>query len=723
MSITADLEGLARLNGIQPEYLDVFKQRHETSEATLRALLEAMGVTDLDAGARSAEERRWQRLLPPVGVYGEGQPIEVPLSMPSGGNVVEWRIRLEDGRDLEGKVAPASLRLIEAGTFEGRGFERRGLRLPDAMPLGYHRLHVEGPGERGDNMSIIVGPERCYGVEESAGEPRVWGVAAQIYGLRSDRNWGMGDFADLAASAEEAARIGADILGINPVHATFPADPHHFAPYAPSNRAFLNYLYISVEDLPEFEHCGEARDRVADPEFQDRVRATRAAELVDYIAVAELKRPLLELLFRCFQAGVVGPEHRRTFDAFREEIGPALERHALFDALHEHFFRAGYGEWSWREWPEPFRRCDSAEVAAFAAEHQIRIDFFAWLQWSADRQLGEAQRRARAAGMRIGLYRDLAVAAHPGGSATWMDPDTVVYGASVGAPPDELAPDGQNWGIAPLSPEALRERAYQPFITALRANMRHAGALRIDHAMALERLFCIPAGMSGADGAYVAYPRTDLLRIIALESCRARCVVIGEDLGTVPEGFQAALQRAGVLSYRILMFERSEGGGFKPPEEYPRQALAAPATHDLPTLAGFWAGRDLDWREKLSQTMSDDDKARARAQRQSDRGSLLQALEQAGEGVSSGAADAAGLRRAVYRFLARSPANILMIPIEDLDGELEQPNLPGTTDEHPNWRRKLSRSTREIFADPAVRSLAEAVRCLRRGQPAHKTDE
>src|SRR5690606_15764852 len=301
-------------------------------------------------------------------------------------------------------------------------------------------------------------------------------------------------------------------------------------------------------------------------------------------------------------------------------------RHALFETLHEHFYRGGGGVWSWRDWPEPYRNVDSPAVKAFEAAHLPRVEFYEYLQWQAERQLEDAQRRALESGMPDGLYCVLAVAVHPDGQTAWSFPETLISDVSVGAPPDELGPEGQNWGLAPLDPIGLQETAFAVFISDLRANMRHAGAVRIDHVMGLQRLFWIPRGMRGTDGAYVRYPFHDLLRIIALESQRNRCIVIGEDLGTVAEGFREALQAAGILAYRVLLFERRDDGSFKRPEDYPAEALVTASTHDLPTVAGFHAGRDIDWRQQLGHYPDGAAAAEARTERAGVRRLLDEAL-------------------------------------------------------------------------------------------------
>jgi 4-alpha-glucanotransferase len=455
---------------------------------------------------------------------------------------------------------------------------------------------------------------------------------------------------------------------------------------------------------------------LADAGFRAELEQLRTAELVDYPGVARLKLPILERIYAVFRERHLGRRaaRGRAFDSFRRELGEDLERHCVFDALHEHMLKTA-GAWSWQNWPGPFRRPDSPEVAAFAREHRERVEFFAWLQWLADAQLRDAQVRARRAGMPIGLYQDIAVAVNPAGSMAWAHPGVSVAGANVGAPPDWFNPNGQNWALAPLSPFGLHEQCYAAFIRALRQNMRHAGAVRVDHVMGLKRLYWIPIGASAAEGAYVRYPFDDLVRLIALESVRARCLVIGEDLGTVPEGFRPAMERAGLMSCRVVYFERDAQQTFIPPERYPAAALASVSTHDLPTLKGFWTHRDIAWRELLNMLPNPDSVAAARKERSRDRVLLLQALHDAGllpagldpEEPPDELPEEVIL--AVHRFLARSPCRLLMVQLEDALGEAEQPNLPGSSEGHPNWRRRPRLGVEAFADDPLVRAIAAAI--------------
>ena len=721
MSARDPIRRLGELYGIDPGYTDFWGKRRRVPAVTERALLEAMGVAvgserEVADSLREAEARPWRRMLAPVRVVAPPEPNEITFTLPArlGGATVEWTLAEEGGATHEGSLTPSDLPAAAAAEVDGETYRRWRLDLPPDLPHGYHRLSMAARGDpdaRG-SLQLIVAPARCHGPGRNA---RIWGLTAQLYGVRSQRNWGMGDFTDLADLTGQAAALGASAVGVSPLHALFPADANHISPYSPSSRLFLNVFYLDPEAALDLAESSEARALLGDAGFLSELEKTRAAELVDYPAVWRLKRRVLELLFASFQTRhlAVSSERARAFRAFRAEMGQALEQQAVFDALHEHALRTS-GTWSWHNWPEPLRHPDSPEVAEFAREHRDRVDFFAYLQWQADAQLGEAQARARAADMPVGLYNDIAVAVNPASAMAWAHPGVSLSGVSAGAPPDWFNPHGQNWVLAPLSPLGLREGAYAAFAAALRHNMRHAGAVRIDHVMGLKRLFWIPDGGSPAEGAYVRYPFTDLARIIALESERHRCLVIGEDLGTVPRGFRPAMQRAGLMSCRVLYFERAQDGAFVPPEAYPRQALVSVSTHDLPTIRGFWTCRDVKWRELLRRFPDEDALKSARAERDRDRILLLQALRRAGllpagidpEHPPDEPCDELVL--AVHRYLAGTPGHLLMVQLEDAFGEEEQANLPGT-DEHPNWRRKLGRSLEEFPQEPMVARIAEVM--------------
>jgi len=685
----AALERRAARYGIALHYHDIWGKPHAASDATLTALLaefepEAQSVPALPpAAAIEARAARWSLLL---GIAGEARSLR-------------WRVVEEGGATHEGEAhcAPPGF-LLE-------------LELP--LPPGYHRLSVAGLS--GETL-LIAAPPRCYRPPALADGARVWGPAVQLYALRSERNWGIGDFGDLAKLVELAAERGAGIIGLNPLHALFPHNPAHASPYSPSSRLQLNVLYLDVEAIEEFRACEAAQRRVRSAGFQARLAQLREAPLVDYAGVAAAKFEILELLYAHFRERGASAAFRE----FQDKSGPALRLHATYEALQAHFHARSPATWGWPVWPEAYRRHDAAEVARFAEQNLGRIEYYEYLQWQAERQLAQVSERCRARGLAVGLYLDLAVSVDRAGSDAWAEQACYALGASIGAPPDEFNPNGQNWGLPPLRPDRLRAQGYRLFIDTLRENMRDAGALRIDHVMGLMRLFWIPAGKGAAEGTYVSYALDEMMAIVALESERQRCMVIGEDLGTVADAMRAALARYEVLSYRLLYFERGEGGIFKPSAEYPRDALVAVSTHDLATLAGWWSGRDLRLRLELGLFPDAGVYEKQLVERAQERVRLMLALQHAGllpEGVvvepTGSQALTPALAEAVHAFVAAAPSRVMMVQLEDVIGATEQANMPGTTEEHPNWKRKLPETLESLARGERLRGLAATLSKIR----------
>ncbi len=511
-------------------------------------------------------------------------------------------------------------------------------------------------------------PPRCYVPPGLSEGPGFWGVSAQLYALRSARNWGIGDFSDLATLVEIVSAHGAALVGLNPLHALFPHQPARASPYSPSSRLRLNVLYLDVESIDDFRECREAQALAGSEAFQARLAGLREAPLVDYPGVAHAKLETLERLYAHFRENHLahGTDRAAAFRAFQAAGGESLRHHALFEA------RTGQR----------------------AGESLERIEFFEYLQWQAETQLARAAGRCRALGMPVGLYLDLAVSPARDGSEVRADPECYASGASIGAPPDDFNTEGQDWDLPPLRPQALRERGFEPFAAALRAAMRNAGAIRIDHVMGLMRLFWIPRGKRPAEGAYVHYPMEELFAIVARESRRHGCVVVGEDLGTVPDEVRVAAARAGVLATRLLYFERAADGELRAPAEYPRDALVAIGTHDLPPLAGWWESRPED------------------------RGRLLRALERERLRPENCGPESATLPPAValatHAFLARTPARLMVVQLEDVFGVRERTNVPGTTHQHPNWRRKLPVTLEAMDCDDRLELLARTLNRERR---------
>lgn len=580
---------------------------------------------------------------------------------------------------------------------------------PDYEGVGGTRIEV--PDETLERLVAAFGPAsamrprrlealeglRCH----LPGGPPAWGVAVQLYQIRTARNWGIGDFADLEALAAILGAEGASFIGLNPLHALFLSDPARCSPFSPSNRRFLNPLYLAVDRIEGFA------PGLADPAAIARVQA---ADLVDYPAVAALK---LEALRTAWQAAGCPDAD----DAFRERGGGDLDRHALFEAVSARMVAGGHGA-GWRDWPRAWQDAEGPEVAAFARDHAPDLAFHRWLQDQADRQLARAQDACRAAGMSIGLYLDIAVGEAADGSGSWGRPD-VLGGVRIGAPPDYFNESGQDWGLAPLSPAAMAATRAASFGTLIGAVMARAGAVRIDHAMGLWQLFLIPEGVDAAGGTYARYPLDDMLRALAGASNRHGAAVIGEDLGNVPPGFREMMQAAGILSYRILFFER-DGTAFLAPRDYPADALACLSTHDLPTFQGWWRGDDV--RLRLSFGLVSEETGREQADaRPEERRALVRALAE--EGLLPGpqaatAEDSAPLEVVVaaHRYLARTPCRLMAVRLEDLAGETCPVNLPSTQDEYPNWRPRLGLPLEKVVAGETFRAILDGIRSERPGQ-------
>ncbi|MBL0404565.1 malto-oligosyltrehalose synthase [Microvirga aerilata] len=672
--LNALLERMAAIVGISSDYTDAFGNSVQTTAETRVALLTALGLDVSSERAAQESLARLERLkagvIPAVIPVEAGKPAKLRLRGSPG--QLAWTLTEEGGQVREGRLPKG------AGTLD----------IP-ALPMGYHHFRL------GDlEATVIAAPDQCWAPESLGQDTRLWGATAQIYSLRSEQDLGIGDYSDVALTAESVASFGGAFLGLSPVHALFAADRTKISPYSPSSRLFLESIYIDPTAMEGFAESGAAQLLEAS-DVQERLARLRSAPLIDYAEAWAVKRPLLDALWSHFQRS----GNRSAFEAFRQAGGSSLEAHATFEALSEHF--RGEGLFWTGEWPEAIRSVHSDEVKRFRSDKAERVAFHAWLQWLADRQLGQAAERARAAGLPIGLYRDLAVGADGGGSEIWATPDRYAPKLNIGAPPDPLGPQGQDWGLPPFNPLTLEEQGLAAFRDLVSANMRHAGAIRIDHAFQLQRLFLIPSGAPASQGAYVDYPFEAMLAVLRVESHRANCLVIAEDLGTAPEGFSDAIMESGVLSYRVLPFER-EGSAFKTPEQYPRSALAVITTHDLPTLIGWWRGLDIDLRQTLG-IFDPKTAGNERVSRAADKRHLAEALARQGLLPSADVPDEAPVE-ATVRYLARTSSVLTALQIEDASGELNQPNMPGMDVGHPNWRRRLTNTVESIAAPGSLLS-------------------
>lgn len=703
---------LVSLVGIEPSYVDVFGERHQASTEAKIAILTALGfdvssVQQIKAAVTDLEEEPWRRLIAPVVIKTEEEAgIEIDIFLPAdeAGRLWRWQVACEQGEQTEGMFRPADLSLRGLREIDGRRMEWRSLRILGPLPIGYHRLLISR--NSAVNADLVIAPRQCYRPRELlAADDRGWGISAQLYTLRSARNWGIGDFTDLGRLCALAGCAGALLVATNPLHALSPYRPADASPYAPSSRLFLNPIYIDVAAVPGFAECLSAHPS------SSVLSSLRSAKLVDYPQVLAEKMKALEALFAGKVALVGAPESRAEEAAFKKFVakgGAALRHFAAFSLLGETLGRTGGEPVPWRRWPSAYRSPQSSAVAHVAAVQSNCLRFFEYLQYLADRQLAGAAEQGKEAGLATGLVRDLALGIDPDGADAWMQQDAFAMELRCGAPPDGFHPHGQEWGVVPLNPLTLH-RDYSSFIAPLRASMRYAGGLRIDHVIGLQRQYLVPVGVQPNHGCYVRYPLNELLAILALESCRHRCLVIGEDLGTVPEGFRDRLRAAGAFGCAVLYFERTADGRFKSPKDYHRQVVASAATHDLPTLVGYWMGRDIATRQEAG-IYTEAEARQGQAQRRADRAALLEALAAAGLDMPlPTAASPAAMQRfveAVHAFLASSSAQLFVAQLDDLLGEPEQINIPGTASGYPNWRRKLSVAVEDSKLAEALELLA-----------------
>lgn len=623
-----DLRSRAAAAGIETDFFDAQGHAHTASPAVLQAILR-----DVDLPSS-------HRLLPGPVVVRAGRESATELDVTE--LPVEWAISRPSDQDelVRGQSA------------------QRTVAWPTDLAPGVYRLRVADARGTTDHGTLVVAPDKAF-----AGDfERVWVLTVQLYSLRSASNWGIGDFGDLMAVIRLAARAGAAGIGLNPLHALFDNYPADCSPYSPNSRLFLNPLYVDVTKAPNLPAHFLS-------EHADSLEALRRADLVDYTAVAGLKWRALRLAFERFRRDGSKADMAE-FEAFRQARGDNLTRFACFEFLrHTH-------QGPWWEWPIEWRAPDADRLAALRHGPDAReIAYFEFIQWLADRQLQQCSDLAAELKMSVGLYLDVAVGVKADGFDAWNGQSVISRHASVGAPPDQLNTVGQNWGLAGFSAAGLERSQFQPFRDMMEASMRYAGAIRLDHVLGLQRIYLVPSGFSAREGVYVRTPLEALLAVIATESRKHRCIVIGEDLGTVPEGFRERLADRGIWSYRVMIFERNHDGSFMAPDRYASDALVTFSTHDLPTFAGWASGHDLQTKRALGLDPGESDEQRHWAL------AAFRAVAHRSEGAID-FHDAVG-------FLVRTPSRILAVAMEDLQQVRDQPNIPGTINEHPNWRRKL----------------------------------
>jgi 4-alpha-glucanotransferase len=642
-----DLYAKAKNLGIVTEYIDGQGHRRVTDAAALKTILDALPPQRPDGSIDQ-----------PV-IIRAGHPTRTDLA-PAAKLPVAWKIAADENVLAAGETGD------------------RVISWPQDLPMGVHRLQLTDAASSTEELPLLVAPARAFGGDFD----RCWLLAVQLYGVRSARNWGIGDFTDLQGLIELAHHLGADGVGLNPLHALFDDRPGDCSPYSPNSRLFLNALYIDVEKLPEFR---------AGPQTRDMLAHLRACDVVDYAAVAGLKWQALRSAFKAFKANAKS-ERLQDFEEFRAERASLLSHFACFEVLRHKYNKP------WWEWPKEWRQPDEEKLArlrkgADAAE----VEFVEFVQWSADRQLGAAKGLAHRLGMQVGLYLDVAVGVQSDGFDAWNEQAAISRHLGVGAPPDPLNTAGQDWGLAGFNAAGLEIRSFEPYRDMLRAAMRHAGVIRLDHVLGLKRLYLVPRGFGPENGAYVQMPFEALLAATAQESVAHRCVVIGEDLGTVPEGFREQMADWGIWSYLVMMFERDDRGAFQGIDHYSANALVTFNTHDLSTYAGWRSFSDLKLKRSLGIDPGESDDAR------------WHALTMLDNVLRQHAIDRHDLY-SVASFLSRTKSRLFAISLEDLLGLIDQPNIPGTVDEHPNWRRRLPVSIEQIASAIDVDALKAATR-------------
>jgi len=647
--------------GVETEYRDGFGNLRTVEPEVLARILDALAAGDAA-----------DRMLPRTIVVRGNVDQSLRLAGVDG-QPLHWQI-IADGKIGEGEGTSPLLTLpvLQNGVFQ--------LRVTVACP----------GGDRSEDVCLIVCRDRAYQGGQTA-LARMWALAVQLYGVRSLRNWGHGDFTDLAALVDLAADLGAAGVGLNPLHALFEDRAADASPYAPNSRLFLNPLYIDVEAVPEFPGLKTAQ-------LQEEIDRLRRLEIIDYEGVAAAKMRALKLAYEAFLRHGTKERHD-ALARFRDAGGSTLTRFACFEWLRR---KLGH---PWWEWPNAWRRVDDGNLAQIAQTEAQAIGLFEFVQWLAHEQLDRCRAKAHERKLPLGLYLDIAVGVRTDGFDAWCDQDAVLSGMAVGAPPDALNTAGQNWGLAGFNPAGLEERRFEPFRRMLGASMRYAGAIRLDHVLGLKRLYLIPHGVRASQGAYVRFPFEAMLAVTALSSMEYKCIVVGEDLGTVPENFRETLAEWGIWTYQVMLFERSGSGAFFPPESYRENALVSFGTHDVATFAGWRDHHDLDVKRALGM-----DAGETGEQRHSALDALRRALQQH------------GLQNAdftsVARYLADTRSRLLVISMEDVLGLKDQVNLPGTTHEHPNWRRRLPVGLEDLKSQPALSATADIMRSAGRRFPA-----
>lgn len=718
---------LSSFFGIEPHYTDNQGKIHHTDPRTARQILRAKGIRfDDDRIALAFNPQQvlvltTSNLPTQISAY---LPLWEHQSVPaeSVGSVV---IREAVGRVEERRYCLGSHQ-VKIVSDNDKGLLRISLPFPDILDIGTYRFQIEtslGPAKYLSDLLCIACPDKCYQQPAFETGVKIAGIAIALYGVKSESNWGVGDFRDLKQIVSWARdHLKADFVGLNPLHALFNKRPFNNSPYLPSSRLFRNFLYLDIPGIEDFAGSPKAQALVGSPEAQSHIKRLRDEHHVNYEEVADLKRSVLVELFHTFLETHFRPRSFSSrwneFQRYRDSEGSYLERYATFCALHEHFRDELPNAVTWRQWPTAFHDPLSPEVQRFEVEHSEEILFWIYVQWQIDVQLRNVQEHAIQQGMQIGLYHDQALAVDKNGADFWAWQIFFHEGFSIGAPPDGFAPEGQDWGFAPANREQMCNSGFDLFKKNLETNCRHGGALRIDHVMQLNHLFWIPLGKKPSEGVFVKDYENELLSLLCLESQRGRTVIVGEDLGTVPFNFRERLMEKGILSYRLFYFERDNYENQLSYTDYPQCALVSISTHDLPTLAGFWSYRDIELRLEMGM-IQEEQASMFKEERTRHKAKIIERLVRDGflAAQNAHAAWESGLptdelHTAVLSFILHTPSKLALISQEDLFMDVRQQNFPGTTHEHPNWVTKMRFTVEELGHNPEAIRLAAKFRTL-----------
>jgi 4-alpha-glucanotransferase len=712
------IEQIANACGIANDYIDAAGKPVVISRECKLQCLKALGYNvddqaSLEEQFIKEQESFYKAGCEPVLVSQVDTTLKFTLALSDEefAGQISYDVVAEDGAKSSGTLLISPVSKHDTRLVDGVEISKYDVSVPVALPLGYHDITFTTVTRKLSTIRLIITPKSCYKPDPIKNGTKVWGPSVQLYTLRSERNWGIGDFNDLTDLIENLASYGAGFVGINPIHAAYPANPNEASPYSPSSRRWLNVIYISVPSVPEYASCDAAKEFVESPEVVEKLNALRDLEYVDYKSVMELKLKALRIIFENSKIEDKRTKRGNAFIKFCEEGGQSLVDMATYDALMNSFYQKGENAWGWPVWADEFKNAESEAVKAWAKENESEVKFYKYLQFLADEQLGIADKTAKERGMAVGIYRDLAVGVSSGSEEIWANGRLYCQEASVGAPPDPLGPLGQNWGLPPMNPTKLIEAQYQPIIDLFRANMRHCGSLRIDHAMSLLRLWWVPPMAPASQGVYVYYKVHDLVGILALESHRNKSLIIGEDLGTVPAEMKTILREAGIHSYKIFFWEKSEtDGGFISPKDYVEQAMSALSTHDMATIEGWWSHYDLQLGRELG--LYNDDQVREIGEgRYLDQQRILDSMhwhKVISDNVPTDGRNcpmSKELRNGMQIHMCLGNCALFSTQIEDWLGMQKPVNIPGTSSEYPNWRRKLSKNIKEIFADTEVQEL------------------